>query len=223
MQYPTREAGTSYAIPSSVTNIADYAFAHCTSLTSVTIGSNVTAIREYAFQQCSRLTSVTIPTSVTSIGKYAFCLCTSLTNVTIPGSVTSIGSWAFVDCQNLDLYFQGNAPSPNTASVLTGDRKATVYYLAGTTGWSSRFDGRPAVLWDPQVLTSDASFGVKRNHFGFNITGTNNFTLVVAASTNLASPTWSPLQTITLTNGSAYFSDPQWTSYPSRFYRLNMP
>jgi len=45
----------------------------------------------------------------------------------------------------------------------------------------------------------------------------------VEASTNLANPTWIPLATNTLTAGSAYFSDPQWTDYPSRLYRLRWP
>jgi hypothetical protein len=68
---------------------------------------------------------------------------------------------------------------------------------------------------------SPASPGVRTNQFGFNIIGTSNIVVVVEASTNLANPTWSPLRTNTLTGGSSYFSDPQWTNYSSRFYRLH--
>ena len=46
---------------------------------------------------------------------------------------------------------------------------------------------------------------------------------MVEACTNLADPAWSPLQTNTLSGDSFYFSDPQWTNYPGRFYRLNSP
>ena len=46
---------------------------------------------------------------------------------------------------------------------------------------------------------------------------------MVEACTNLANPTWAPLQTYTLTNGSLYFSDPDWTNYPARFYRIRSP
>jgi hypothetical protein len=67
-----------------------------------------------------------------------------------------------------------------------------------------------------------ASSGVRTNQFGFNIIGTSNIVVVVEANTNLANPTWSPLRTNTLTGGSSYFSDPQWTNYPSRFYRLGL-
>jgi hypothetical protein len=73
------------------------------------------------------------------------------------------------------------------------------------------------------VQTSGASFGVRTNQLGFTINWSSGMTVVVEASTNLANATWSPLQTSTLSNGSAYFSDPQWTNYPARFYRLRSP
>jgi hypothetical protein len=73
------------------------------------------------------------------------------------------------------------------------------------------------------VQTSDGGFGVRTNRVGFNITGTSNLVIVVEACTNLANPVWSPLQTITLTGSPAYFSDPNWTNYPSRFYGLGVP
>jgi hypothetical protein len=72
----------------------------------------------------------------------------------------------------------------------------------------------------PRVLTSDASFGVRTNQFGFTITGTSNLVIVVEACTNLAQPAWSPVGTNNLVGGSSYFSDPVWTNYPGRFYRL---
>ncbi len=99
----------------------------------------------------------------------------------------------------------------------------TVYYLPGTTNWFSPFGGRPAVLWNPQPQTSGASFSVRTNRFGFNITGNTNIPIVVEACTNLANPTWISLQSCTLTNGSLYFSDPDWTNYPARLYRIRSP
>jgi hypothetical protein len=79
------------------------------------------------------------------------------------------------------------------------------------------------VLWNPLIKASGSSFGISNNQFGFNITGTTNIPIVVEACTNLASPVWTPLQTLTLTNGLFYFSDPQWTNYPGRFYRISSP
>jgi hypothetical protein len=93
--------------------------------------------------------------------------------------------------------------------------------LPGSTGWGAYFGGVPT--WNPQVETSHAAFGVRTNRFGFNITGNSNLVVVVVACTNLASPTWSRVGTDTLTGGSSYFSDQNWTNYPRRFYRLRSP
>jgi hypothetical protein len=45
----------------------------------------------------------------------------------------------------------------------------------------------------------------------------------VEASEDLANHVWLPLQTNALTSDTLYFSDPQWTNYPSRFYRISSP
>jgi hypothetical protein len=64
---------------------------------------------------------------------------------------------------------------------------------------------------------------VQTNAFGFIISWATNISVVVEVCTNLASPVWQPVQTNALTGGSSYFSDPQWTNYPGRFYRLRSP
>jgi len=79
------------------------------------------------------------------------------------------------------------------------------------------------MLWFPKMQTSDASFGVKDNQFGFNINWASGMTVVVEASTNLADPIWFPVRTNTLNSGSRHFGDPEWTNYASRFYRLRSP
>ena len=196
--------------------------------TSYTIPKTVTSVGEAAFQYCTNLTSVTIPNTVTSVGEAAFDYCTSLTSVAVGNSVTSIERGAFRGCTSLTgIYAEGNAPSADS-TVFQGDNNATIYYLSGTTGWSTTFAGRPTVLWNPQAQTSGASFGVQSNQFGFNITGSSNLVIVVEAYTNLASPAWivlgtNTLNTFTGTNGTSYFSDPQWTNYPGRYYRLRSP
>jgi len=47
-------------------------------------GKPVTEINDFAFQGCNSLTDVTIPSSVTSIGQYAFTGCNGLQSITIP-------------------------------------------------------------------------------------------------------------------------------------------
>ena len=99
--YEKRTIVKTVVLPSSITNIGDYAFRGCDSLTSVVIPNSVTTIGDYAFNNCSSLTSVVIPDSVTSIGHVAFAYCTSLTSIVIPNSVTTIGYAAFNNCSSL--------------------------------------------------------------------------------------------------------------------------
>jgi hypothetical protein len=238
-------------IPDSVTNIGFGAFQLCINLTNISIGINVTSIGDFAFYNCNSLPSVTIPDSVTNLGVFAFYECIGLTNASIGSGVTSIGDetfdqcnslrsltvgngitnifhFAFSFCDNLtSIYFKGDAPTADS-TLFIGDSLATVYYLPGTMGWDSTFSGAPTVLWNPQAQTGDGSFGVQNNQFGFNIAGSSNLVIVVEAATNLTSPAWIPVGTNTLntfvgTNGTSYFSDLQWTNYPSRFYRFRSP
>jgi hypothetical protein len=87
----------------------------------------------------------------------------------------------------------------------------------------SGLTGLNLLLVNPLILNTDPSFGVHTNQFGFTFSWATNRSVVVEAATDPSNPDWSPLQTITVTNGSADFSDPQWTNYPARFYRLRSP
>jgi BspA type Leucine rich repeat region (6 copies) len=157
---------------------------------------------------------------VTSIGSGAFEYNTSLTSLTIPAGVTNIGLDAFLNCYRLTgIYFQGNAPSLGFGGYAF-DNRATIYHLPGTSGWSSLLGGRPTALWRPQVQTNSVGFGGLSNQFGFNITWASDQVVVVEACTDLANPTWIPVATNTVTGSSSWFSDPGWTNYPGRFYRL---
>ena len=219
---------TSVMIPNSVTSIGDMAFRGCNSLTNATINSSVTG--DFTFFECYKLTSVTIGNSVTSIGEAAFYYCGGLTNVTIPNSVASIGDYAFGQCSSLTAaYFQGNMPS-GTNTIFSGafsaGGKGTAYYLPGTAGWGSTFGGWPTALWyqpNPMILGSGNGLGATTNGFGFTISWATNAPVVVEACTNLANPVWLPLATNTLTSGTNYFNDSQWTNSTARFYRLHSP
>ncbi len=173
---------------------------------------------------------------VTPIGERAFWSWTSLTSITISRSVTSIGKHAFSYCSKLSgVYIEGNTPAGLGVEVFSYRvyhgldphydicwDPATTYRWPGTTGWDdvSALTGLPVELWIPQVQASDASFSARTNHFGFNITWASGGTVVVEASTDLASPGWRPLQTNALTQGWAYFTDPDWQKYLRRFYRI---
>jgi hypothetical protein len=146
-----------------------------------------------------------------------------IVSIIIPGSVTNIGSGAFVLCTNLArIYFTGNAPTADS-TVFSSDTNATVYYLPGTTGWSTNFLGRPALPWYPLIQEYDGTLGVRHSQFGFTINWASGQAVVVEACTNLTSPVWLPVQTVTLTNGSYYFSEPFQTNSGGRYYRIRSP
>jgi PKD repeat protein len=134
-----------YTIPNSVTSIADYAFEDC-NLTDVIISSNVASIGLVAFQGCGSLTNVTMSNGVTSIGEVAFADCPKLATMTIPASVSYLPDAVFAYSGLTSVYFEGNAPTADPEAFL-GDT-ATVYYLAGTSGWGSTFDGLTTVMED---------------------------------------------------------------------------
>ena len=218
--FPHREP-ESYVIPNGVGRIEPYAFDECGNLTNVTLPGSLTDIGSYGFYFCANLTNLRIPNGVTNIGQYAFSTCVSLTNVFIPSTVSSIGAGAFYYCSSLKAaYFCGEPPWLGGAF---GDpNQTTVYYLPGTTGWGPSFGDCPTALWflpNPLILINP-SFGAQTNAFGFVVSWATNLPVVVEGCTSLASSTWLPLKTNALTDGWFYFSDPDWTNYPARFYRI---
>ncbi len=109
---------TSITMPNSITSIGDYAFEGCNSLTFVTLSNQVTCISYGAFQNCDSLVSITIPNSVTRIGVEAFYSCDSLTSVTIGNSVTHIEYNAFLKCNSLkEIYYTGTEEDWNKISI----------------------------------------------------------------------------------------------------------
>ena len=202
IQFPAGLTG-SYAIPDSVTIIGDSAFGICHGLTNVTMGNGIISIGFSAFSG-SVLTSVTIPASVTNIGDFAF-------------GFSSLHQ----------AFFLGNAPSVNGVAGSTNSNvfafdSGTAYYLPNNTGWGATFGSWPTVLWNPQVQTTNNSFGIRTNQFGFNLTGNASIPVVVEACTNMGGA-WLPVFSGSVTNGSIFFSDPQSTNYPQRFYRVRSP
>ena len=212
----------SVSIPDGVTSIGWYTFFKCTSLTNLHLGRGVASIGESAFYGCSSLTRVAIPDSVTNLGWQAFIDCSGLRNVRVGKGVASIGDSAFLGCVNLaGIYFTGNAPS--VGNSVFGYSGVIVYYLPQTTGWGPTLGGWPTKLWNPTVVTGAPDFGIRTNRFGFTITGTADIPLVIEAAAPAAGGLWTGLRTATLTNGSIYFSDAEWTNHPARLYRIRSP
>jgi hypothetical protein len=200
LRCPQVRAG-SYAIPNGVTGIGWGAFLNCTGLTNIFIPDSVAgSISDYAFHGCAGLRRITIPSGVSYLLRFSFAACTNLTGV----------------------YFRGNPPgfANDAYDVFMGSPATTLYYLPGTTDWPPTVGDQPTALWLAEVQTHDSSFGVRTNRFGFNVTWASGMNVVVEACTNLTNPLWTPLQTNVLSNDTFYFSDPDWTHYTCRFYRI---
>ena len=106
-----RSISGDYTIPSDVTTIGSYAFANCTSLTSITIPNTVETIGSGAFIGCSGLTSVVIGSGVMSIlgtdyRTGTFQNCTSLTSITCLATTppTLDSSYAFNNTNSCPIY-----------------------------------------------------------------------------------------------------------------------
>lgn len=121
IEYPQGNSASFYAIPDTVTSIADDAFSDVFNLTSVTIPGNVTVIGEEAFQD-SGLTSITIPGSVTDIEGLAFDQCIRLASINVAGgnpNYTSVGGVLF-DKRQATLIQYPEACSASTYAVPAG-------------------------------------------------------------------------------------------------------
>ncbi len=120
-------------------------------------GTEITEIGEFAFQDCTSLSSIVIPSEIAEIGMGAFYNCTNLQtvdlgdnshlqiidegvfastgliNISIPSSVTEIGGSAFSNCTNLtDIYYQGTLDQWLDISVDTPNWSNCNLYIDNT-------------------------------------------------------------------------------------------
>ncbi|MCD8208293.1 MAG: leucine-rich repeat domain-containing protein, partial [Bacteroidales bacterium] len=77
------------------TDVSDYMFYGCVSLTDVSLPESVTRIGSHAFEGTS-VASVSMP-GIVSVGDYAFNAVESLTDVTMSNSLVSVGDHAFAE------------------------------------------------------------------------------------------------------------------------------
>lgn len=219
IQFPGGKTGA-YVVPPGVTSISQ-AFTYCR-VASVVMSSSVTNLDMGVFSSCFNLTNVTISPGITHIRAQDFWYCNRLTRVVIPASVTNMDGDAFQGCYALtNVYFQGNAPTLDAYYPIPfdGDTNATLYYLPGTSNWPVTFSGQPTVLWNPVAQAA----GTSTSPFAFTISGTPDIPIAIESCTDFSNPTWSRLQTCTLTNGVLSFSDSSSGDFSAQFYRIAGP
>ena len=158
-----------WSIPASVTQIEDYTFYNCPSITSVTLPKTITTIGKSAFKNCTSITSMDIPNKVTRIGNNAFVKC-PLTTITIPNNVTTIGGAAFNSCDKLSSVILGESVDSIGGKAFYGCRKLYDIYCyaseppyAVASGWSPSFENFNVNLYVPcdnlKAFQMDPVFG----------------------------------------------------------------
>lgn len=136
--YPAGNERTTYIIPDSVMNIAEYAFSYCQNLSDVILSDNVIYIGFGAFIECDHLTNMVIPENVFYIGVDAFYGCVSLERITVDPSnayYSNDKSGALFDKGRTELivYPSGNTQpsyvSPESVVRISDHAFAGCFYL----------------------------------------------------------------------------------------------
>jgi len=92
---------TSVSLPDGLTQLGDCVFDGCSSLTSLTLPDGLTQLGYGVFWNCSSLTSVALPAGITQLGNGVFNGCSSLTSVSLPDGLTKLGDYVFAGCSSL--------------------------------------------------------------------------------------------------------------------------
>ena len=71
--------------------------------------AKLTNVDNFAFRFCESLSNVTFPETLTNIGRYAFYGCKNLSELTVPANVEHIGSYAFLGTNSLNLYLSADS------------------------------------------------------------------------------------------------------------------
>lgn len=106
---------TSVKLPDSILEISNGLFSGCSSLEKIYFSNSVNYIGASAFSDCINLRSLIIPDGITEIPNSMLQGCTNISEVLIPNSVSLIGNYAFSGCTSLknidlgaELYYIGN-------------------------------------------------------------------------------------------------------------------
>ncbi len=104
-----------------VAQIGSYAFRSCTGLASIDLGNALVEIGNGCFSLCTSLDSIEFPSTLKTICSSAFEGCSALTEIEIPSSVTQLGDAAFADCTGLtDILYSAYSIIAEVYGVFTG-------------------------------------------------------------------------------------------------------
>ena len=110
--FPMGKQGT-YALPSTVISVADYAFKGCC-IETFTLPDNIASLGTGVFMD-SKVREVTLPGSLRLVPTATFQNCTCLQVVRLGGKTEMIADYAFSGCQLTDIYINASLPPVCTA------------------------------------------------------------------------------------------------------------
>lgn len=138
---------TLVSLPSTVTEIGEYAFAYNQKLASLTF-TDQKVIGKGAFRDCPSITSLTLPNSLENIGEQAFYNNTSVTSISFGTGLKSIGNQAFAECGALTAI-----KLPANVETICQSAFENCAKLTYATLGSSLKDLAPRAFYNCKVLT----------------------------------------------------------------------
>jgi uncharacterized repeat protein (TIGR03803 family) len=128
--------------------------------------------------------------------------------------------------------FSGGSALPSTNSdganpyagvILSGNTLYGTVSEGGRSGYGSVFSISLPTLAQPRIIADGGHITLTwpTNAAQLSSPPTNGASFTLQFCTNLGSPVWTPLQTLTVTNGVFYYSEPLQTNSPGRFYRIS--
>ena len=136
-------------------------FNGCSTLQSIVVPSSVTNIGDYAFEYCSSLTSITIPSSVTNIGYRAFFGCDNL--IRMIDGVAYVNHWVVgCDSSATEVFIPSDACIANNAFT-EYHRKLTSITVDANHAQCSSIDGvlynktQTEIIYVPKAKSSTMS------------------------------------------------------------------
>ncbi len=107
--------------------------------------TEITNVDNFAFRFCESLSNLSLPSTVTYIGRYAFYGCSALNSMSLPSCLEYIGSYAFLGTDAMELYFMSETFPPYLQEEW--DRGIKSYHL-GVISVEERDGWKYAVLVD---------------------------------------------------------------------------
>ena len=103
-------------LPETITDLDEFAFSRCHSLTDINLPNGITAISDYVFYNNYSLEKLDLPDNLVSIGYYSFINCRSLKEFDIPSSLTDVWDNFTAGCESLECFKIAGDPNGSSDS-----------------------------------------------------------------------------------------------------------